>query len=196
MTVEYTNRKDERYTLYEGRTKTGKPKFFCSRKPSKSGVPAHAMPEGYEWRESPANGNVTVRKVLKSEILPHEKESLEEGIRKEAGLTVFIVDIDGDHLVVYMSDAESAPGVSKLATFGGGKLRAKAMIEAMNKRSQHSPMLRFKLEDIDNRLFSVERWCFRGAIDDWIFIDGPAPLANHIKKYVRHLGQESFYDLI
>lgn len=196
MAVEYTNRKDERYTLYEGRTKTGKPKFFCSRKPSKSGVPAQAMPEGYEWRESPASGIVSVRKIAQSRIMPPEKELLEEAMRTEAGLTAFVVDIDGDHLVVYTSDAESDPGVAEMAMFLGGKLRAMRIMEGMNKRANHSPMLRFTLEDTNNRLFSVERWCFRGAIDDWIFLAGPAPLAKQIKKYVRHLGQESFFDLM
>ncbi|MEX2358764.1 MAG: hypothetical protein WEE51_10560, partial [Pirellulaceae bacterium] len=75
-------------------------------------------------------------------------------------------------------------------------LAMRTAIDRLSKLANYSPMLRFTLEDTNKRLFSVERWCFRGAIDDWIFVDRPAPLAKQIKKYVRHLGQESFFELI
>jgi len=30
----------------------------------------------------------------------------------------------------------------------------------------YTALLRFTLEDTEKRLFRVERWCFRGSIDD------------------------------
>ena len=57
-------------------------------------------------------------------------------------------------------------------------------------------MLRFTLSDADRRLFSVERFCFRGSIDDWINLAVMVPLEESIADYVPHLGEESFYDLI
>ena len=53
-------------------------------------------------------------------------------------------------------------------------------------------MMRFTLTDFDNRLFSLERWCFLGSIDDWFFLAGPTPLPTLIKKYASHLGRKAF----
>jgi hypothetical protein len=36
---------------------------------------------------------------------------------------------------------------------------------------QLTSILRFILTDTETRDFRVERWCFRGRIDDWIFVD-------------------------
>jgi len=57
------------------------------------------------------------------------------------------------------------------------------------------PMLRFILIDEENRKFVAERYCFRGSIDDWIEIGGPDSLEKLVKRFVKHLGQDSFYDL-
>ncbi len=56
-------------------------------------------------------------------------------------------------------------------------------------------IMRFVLEDDAARLFVTERFCFKGRIDDWIYVDGPAVLADQVKKYIKHLGQDSFYEL-
>ena len=55
-------------------------------------------------------------------------------------------------------------------------------------------MLQFLLENEQRRLFTAQRYCFRGAIDDWIDI-GHGPLTRLVKRYVKHLGQESYFEL-
>ncbi len=60
----------------------------------------------------------------------------------------------------------------------------------------YSPMMQFVLVDKETREFEVERWCFRGSIDDWIMLDSSTNLQALVKKYARHLGQESFYELM
>jgi hypothetical protein len=57
-------------------------------------------------------------------------------------------------------------------------------------------MLRFTLSNPDRRLFTAERWCFRGSIDDWMFIGGLAPRADHVEKYAKRLGSDDFFELI
>jgi hypothetical protein len=195
VNVEHVNRKDERYTLYEGRTKSGKPKYYCSRKPSASGVPCQAMPPGYEWRENPEDGIVSVRKIRPSRITPLEREMLADGIRALAGLKTFIVEIDGDSLVAYIPDRNpEVVGYILHSIVGLGQ--AELMGEWTAKHAHYSPLMRFNLTDEDKRLFSVQRWCCRGLTDRWIHLDKPAPLAAQIDKYARHLGHESFYDLM
>ncbi len=56
-------------------------------------------------------------------------------------------------------------------------------------------MMRFILIDKTTREFEVERYCFRGSIDDWIGLDRSTDLKQLAKKYCFHLGKESFYDL-
>ena len=55
-------------------------------------------------------------------------------------------------------------------------------------------MLQFVLEDAQRRLFTAQRYCFRGTIDDWIDI-GHGPLTTLVKTYVQHLGKESYFEL-
>ena len=45
------------------------------------------------------------------------------------------------------------------------------------------------------RLFVVQRYCFRGAIDDWITISLPNTLEHGVRTFVKHLGQESYFEL-
>ena len=59
------------------------------------------------------------------------------------------------------------------------------------------PVLRFTLKDDVERLYSANRWCFRGSIDDWWeLIFAPKPLAELAARYCPHIGEESFYELM
>jgi len=57
-------------------------------------------------------------------------------------------------------------------------------------------MMRFLLVDDQHRTFLTQRYCFIGSIDDWIDIGTPGKLATLVKKYVKHLGKESYFDLM
>jgi hypothetical protein len=58
----------------------------------------------------------------------------------------------------------------------------------------YSPMMRFILTDQKGRKFRVERADFLD--DDWFLLDGPKDLQNLAQKYCRHLGKDSFHDLV
>jgi hypothetical protein len=191
----YINRRKETYYLHEGTTKTGKKRYYCSRKPA--GATVESMPAGYQWRENPADGIVTVRKIRPHRIAPFERELLEEAIAKLARLEVFIVDSSDDSLTVYLPDSDQAQTARLLdLLLGVGRANAQQVKEWTIENSRYSPMLRFTLLDENERLFGLERWCFRGSIDDWIHLAGPRSLKALADEYVRHLGNESFYDLI
>lgn len=59
----------------------------------------------------------------------------------------------------------------------------------------YSPMLQFVLVDDKKRVFQTLRYCYLGAIDDWIEIGKPGPLPALAKRYIKHLGQDSYYEL-
>ena len=59
-------------------------------------------------------------------------------------------------------------------------------------------VLRFTLVDEEKRTFSVQRWCFRGSIDDWIDLWSSGhhgKLLDLVRKFCPHIGQDSFFDL-
>ncbi len=60
------------------------------------------------------------------------------------------------------------------------------------------PIFRFILVDQEQRLFTAERFCFKGRIDDWITLlsCGEESLQTLATRYVKHLGEDSFYELM
>jgi hypothetical protein len=195
MPIEYTNRKGDRYFLCQGTTKTGKPKYYASKRIS--GVCVQSMPEGYEFYEEPGGGIVSVRKIRASRILPSERDNLVAWTRDLAGLKYFIVALEADSLVIYTPGSDPKAVLDDwsraLGPFGSKLAEKEAWIA---NREQYMPMLRFTLGDETDRLFSLERWCYRGSIDNWIPLDYLKPLENLAKKYLPHLNQDSFFDLI
>jgi hypothetical protein len=57
--IEYTNRRGQVYYLYQGVTKTGKPKYYFSMSLKEEGITA--IPDGYEIYENP-NAQIFLRK--------------------------------------------------------------------------------------------------------------------------------------
>jgi hypothetical protein len=66
----------------------------------------------------------------------------------------------------------------------------------LDEYKQYEASLRFILTDPDQRKFEVERFCYLGGIDDWIYLDGSDELKRLVREYTQHLGKESFYDLM
>jgi hypothetical protein len=195
MGLEYVNRRGERYYLLQGKTKSGKPKYYVSRKAD--GTAVERMPDGYEFHESPERGIVSVRKIRPTRLLPQEREQLATWIRELAGIEHFLVDVQDDSLVVYTpgnSPSESARLVDKL--FGGSAKDSAHTVAWISQHAHYMPMFRFKVVEADKRHFSVERWCYLGSIDDWFYLAGAQPLQAQACKYLPYLNEESFYDLM
>jgi hypothetical protein len=193
--IEYVNRKGDRYYLQETPAKDGKPRYSFTRKPK--GRPVETVPDDHEIYEKPEDAQVFLRRKLVSSILPAEKELVATGIRERAGLEDFIVEIQKEAMVVYLNDMDTDEMdrmVSRLTDVSPS--RVVQSFRWMAARSTYGKMMRFELHDAKSRLFCVERWCFLGSIDNWMFLDGPARLETLVDKYTGHLGKESFFDLI
>lgn len=195
--LEYRNRKGDVYYLQCVQTRTGKPRYFLGRK--LTGTPLARLPEGYEIHEAPSTAIAALRKKLISEILPEERRLAEDLARSEPGIRNLLVDVEKRALVVYVPgmSEESAHDLLGSTLLGGLMTsRLEQAIDRLVVRSTYLPMLRLTFVGGTPRLFTMERWCFRGSIDDWIYLDGPQPLAALLEKYAQHLGQESFYELM
>ena len=195
MGLEYVNRRGDRYYILQGVTKTGKPKYYCSRKPE--GVPVDELPDDFEVYENPGTKMVSVRKKIPSQILPSECEFLKQEMTLRAKLEFFMMDVRGDSVVVLLPDIDPVASVQMLERLLGPFASRLGTHDDWTVRNvNYSPMMRLTLEDAAKRLFTIERWCFRIFADGWITLDGNEPLDVLTRKYFKHLGKESFYDLI
>jgi hypothetical protein len=191
MAIEYVNRKGRKHYLHLGETKTGKPRYFFSLK--SEGTLVNAIPEGYEIYEHP-NAQVFLRKIPPQIIRPEEVAIVREGVKQYAKIDNFIVDVKDNRIIVYLCD-QNLDTLLEITSFGLGKDPEKIR-ELITQSLSYSPMMQFVLDDERTRGFGAERWCFRGSIDDWIWLDTSTDLKALVKKYARHLGKESFYDLM
>lgn len=190
MAIQLVNRRGDTYYLHEGRTKTGKPRFFFSRKAE--GTLAAAIPAGYEVYEN-HDAQVFLRKALPRVVTDEEVAAVERGVREYAQVAYFLVEVKGPSIVVYTPNQD----VSFLEEIATPLLRRDPA--ELRRRVQtllnYSPMMRFTLVDEQARRFAVARWCFLGSIDDWFPLAGGDDLDNQVARYCPHLGRESFYEL-
>lgn len=99
MSLEYVNRQGDSYFVLQGTTKTGKPKYYASRK--KQGTLVDQMPDGFEFYENPERGVVTVRKRRETQIRPEERTFLEDQTRQLGGTEFFVVELQEGSLVIH-----------------------------------------------------------------------------------------------
>lgn len=194
--LEYVNRRGDRYFILQGKTKTGKPKFYCSKRPSGAGIGVERLPDGFEIYENPEDALVSVRKVRPTRIQPFEREELTRMARKLAR-TAVLVEVEGDSLVVYASDVDpQASGELVGLLLGISGKAPPGHIDWVTRHARYSPMLRFTLTDEDERSFTLERWCYLGSVDYWIPLSFSKPLEVLAKYSLPHIGQESFFELM
>jgi len=192
LTVSYRNFKDQDYFLHKKLTKKGNNKYYFSTK--SEGDLVDKLPPGFEIYENP-NGQVFLRKIRPSLITDKEKEIVISGMKEYSKVNNFKIDIKKDIITIYTSD-QDLEELSKFLEWVPRKLNVEDKKILINQIVHYSPVLRFRLIEKTKRYFTTERYCFLGSINDWIEIGNIDKLEKLIRKYVRHLGQESFYDLI
>ena len=187
---QYTNRKQQTVYLHQGKAKSGAATYFFSQKCEGSLV--DALPEGYEVYEHP-NAQVFLRKVQPRIITDRELGVVRKAMERHSGVKHFQVDVKKKTIIVYTSD-EDADAIASL--FQGALPAVRRDLTGLfEKFVTYSPMLRFQLIDEATREFVVERYCFRGSIDDWINVGGPGRLADLAREFVSHLGKDSYFEL-
>lgn len=197
MAITHTNRRGETYHLLQGKTKTGKPKYYVSKKPGPNTV--DAIPDGYEIFENPLDAIVHVRKIRPTSILQEELDETIGIIRKVTGKKIFYVLREGDALVVYWPDRD--PGdVSRLfsrvfgASLTPGVSDDMPIDPGVMMFMRTSAMLKFVLTNEEERIFAAERFCFRGD-GFWLPCSHSMRLPALVESLCGHLGQESFYEI-
>jgi hypothetical protein len=189
--ITHTNAKGKSYYLHQGTTKTGKPRYYFSME--SNGELAESIPAGFEIYENP-NAQVFLRRIPPKIITDDERQVVEDGMRKYAEVQDYKIDVKGNAIVVYTADQDIETLAGLFKDMSPDPTTNTQLMTLLRKEIHYSPMLQFLLEDEQRRLFTAQRYCFRGSIDDWIDI-GHGSLTTLVKQYVKHLGQESYFDL-
>jgi len=194
MPVTYTNRKGVTYYLCRGVTKTGKPRYYFASEPQ--GEPVEQIPEGWKISES-INGIVSLMKDRPAQILPEEVAAVEAAVRRHPKSRNYRVNVKGNRIEVYERvgiDPEDLIG--ELGRDGLLKPGLGDWIrEQRDRYAQFSPVLRFILKDAEQRTFHVERWCYLGSIDDWIYVGSMGPEDRLARQWIPRLGTDAFFEV-
>ncbi len=189
MTIEYVNRKSQTYYLHQGTTKTGKPRYFFSQKTE--GNLASEIPDGYEIYENP-HAQVFLRKIPIKLITDEELEIIKKGLAEFCEVKLCKIDVKKEIVTVFAPDKDWANAENLPSMFSQGI--DQSIVEYLALRTNYEAVMRFVLTNLEERLFLVQRYCYRGSIDDWIDLD-EGDLSTIIKEYIKHIGQESYFDL-
>jgi len=201
MAVHYTNRIGKMYYLREGKTKAGKPRYFFSAQQHGKGEVVDSIPDGYEIYEHPENAQVFFRKIPPQLITDLEKLLVNKAVKALQRSKRYLIDCKENNITIYESNTDVREvkkifsDLLKHAPVRPGMTADDAMNVLVNATNQHyTAVLRFSLVDKERRTFTAERFCFRGAIDDWINIGGPENLKTLVEMNIELLGRDSFFD--
>jgi len=201
MSIQHTNRTGKTYYLREGKTKTGKPRYFFSTKPEGKGKPVDRIPEGYEIYEHPQNAQAFLRKARPRLITEAEEQLVQKYLNELNRPRRYRSDCKDELITIWESDVnfEGTKSIFDEFMTPGGLFPGQ---EADDKKSRflnvidrsYTPVMRFQLDNREKRTFIAERYCFRGSIDDWIFLDGPGDLESLLEKNIKLLGTDDLFE--
>ena len=169
MPVSYTNRKGQTYTLYRGRTKTGKPRYYFGRAGQGQGELITELPPGFTISES-VNGVVSLVKDRPSLIQPEEVTAIELAVQQHPEARRYRVSVKHDRIEIYEQvgpDYDALLGELHMVGLASPGL-AERLQTIEEQHARYTPVLRFILLDPTQRWFGAERMCYLGSIDDWL----------------------------
>jgi hypothetical protein len=196
MPVTYTNRKGVIYYLCQGRSKTGKPRYYFARE--LKGEPLEAIPQGWKIQESP-NGIVSLVRDRPAQIRPEEVAVVDATLRRHPKAGNYRLAVKGKQIEVYERVGPDADELAAaLGKHGMGALvaaRMDALREVMDEDACFTSVLRLILVDPGRRIFRVQRMCYLGSVDDWIDVDLEGALDRLARKVIPTLGTDAFFEL-
>ena len=190
MAITYVNRKGKTFYLHQGVTKKGNPRYYFAQK--SEGELADRIPEGFEIYENP-HAQVFLRRIPLQLITDAEVAAVRQGLERYCSVPYPQIEVKKNIISIFLPD-QDVDALSEILKFAPGAPGSTAP-DTVLPWVTYSPRMRFVLIEDQRRRFVAERYCFRGAIDDWIEISKPGRLPRLVKRYVRYLGRDSFYEL-
>ena len=194
MPITYTNRKDVTYFLHRGETKSGKPRYFFSRKDH--GDLVDELPAGFEIRESP-NGIVSLARERPRRIQDSEVQLVKAALDRHPNKDLDCrLDVKPDSITIYARMGSTLDVLVDIFTKHGFAVKPEGVDEVgkmLDRDARYEPVLRFELEDEEARVFSAERMTYTGQ-GGWLYLDSDRlqPLA---RRLIPLLDTDDFFEL-
>jgi len=189
MSIQYTARSGKTYYLHVLAGKNGQPKYHFSTRAD--GELAESVPPGFEIYEN-VHGQVFLRRTTPRLINNEELDAVKAALRRHADEWRYKVEVKQNAMIIY----EAADNLSALESIAAPWVSKNAIRQTAVRHTTYTAMMRFVLADREQRVFLAERFCFRGAADDWIDIGGPSQkLPALLRKFIKHLGSDSLFEL-
>lgn len=187
--IQHTARNGKTYYLHVMAGKSGQPKYHFSTRPD--GVLAESVPLGFGIYEN-VHGQVFLRRTAPRLISDEELDAVKAALCRHADDWRYKVEVKKGAMIIY----EAADNLSTLESIAAPWASKEAIKQTAIRSATYMAVMRFVLVDREQRLFLVERFCFRGAVDDWMDIGGPPQkLTALLRKFIKHLGRDSFFEL-
>jgi hypothetical protein len=194
MPVTYTRRKGLTYTLCQGTTKMGKPRYYFAREP-KDQVLAQ-LPAGYTISES-VNGIVSLVKDRPPQLHASEIATIEAQLHKHPKSRNYRLGVKSDRMEIY--ELVGPDPQTLIAALRRESVLSPGMAERLqaerDRYGQFTPVLRIILADPERRTFRAERMCWLGSIDDWIDVEPHGPIEKVVRALIPKLGTDAFFEL-
>lgn len=207
----YANKRGVEYYVHETRTKGGARRYVVKR--AVDGALAD-LPTGMEIVEN-VNGQVSLRAARPRVILLLEEQMVRQALTKH-GREKYRVEVKDRDIIIHEPLYDAGRSAERLMNVLselsgldlGNMIRQKTGKAAREDHHQHAkeqarqemerdmrywPVLRFRLDDAEQRLFSVERMSYRGE-GGWLWLKTDMSLAAACEGYVPLLGTERLFD--
>ena len=190
MPIEFKNIRQQAYYIKSKKTKKGNTTYFMTRKKDEKCL--DKIPQGYEVFERYDTGMMYIRKMKKSNFQIHEIKIIENELEANQSIIGYKLDINGDQIKIYVAEKEENERIAQ--TFDDSFLLQKIRFSEKFKRFDEKIIINIKVSK-QGKEFEIMRFCYLGSVDDWIVIDTGNNLELLTKKYLIHLGKESYYEL-
>ena len=188
--VQHINRKVKTYYLHAATTKTGKTRYVMTRAREDA---LTELPEGYAVTEN-INGQVSAGRIQARLITETEQAPVKSKLEKLC-LPHYRCDAKGACITVYEPVHQRDDLSPTLQKMGICTAAFKENLAAIVDKGPFEPVMRFRLIDRDKRIFDVQRMTYRGE-GGWRSLHKFRPLIDLVRKYLKHLGTDSFYELM
>ncbi|HSL84906.1 MAG TPA: hypothetical protein VLF66_19180 [Thermoanaerobaculia bacterium] len=192
MVVTYTDRMGETYYLHEGRTKTGKVRYFVAKTIREGAL--SAMPDGYEITES-INGVVSVRRVDPSALKVPEADLVlaRAELGRHAHLRRHRIEALGGELVVFEPRGGASLTEMSDSFFPWGLRVPGDRPGDPPRRVRYDPVMKLVLTP-QRGIYNLHRMTYRGD-GGWSWPLGSGPLEKLLERYLGLVGTDELFEL-
>jgi hypothetical protein len=140
-----------------------------------------------------------MRKIRPRVITELEEQFVKNQVKDLQRTRRYRVDCKDQYITIYESnlETENTQGLfNLLKSMSRSNINDEDAINSFTNvmDQNYTAMLRFCLEDKEKRLFSAERFCFRGRSDRWIYLEDSEDFKRLVKQYVEILGTDKFFE--